>query len=67
MNKASRSHDEAMIDMLKADPEFANDYLAVALDEADQFGGQQALLAALRYVAEAQSMSAVTERAGMPR
>jgi probable addiction module antidote protein len=67
MNKASRSHDEAMIEMLKADPEFANEYLAVALDEADQPGGQQVLLAALRHVAEAQGMSTVAERAGIPR
>ncbi len=67
MSKASRSHDEAMIEMLKADPEFANEYLAVALDEADQPGGQQVLLAALRHVAEAQGMSTVAERAGIPR
>ena len=65
--KKSRSHDEAVIDMLKNDPEFANEYLAVALEEADQPGGQQALLTALRHIAEAQGMSAVAERAGMPR
>ena len=65
--KASRPHDEAVIDMLKNDPDFANEYLAVALEEADQPGGQQALLAALRHIAEAQGMSAVAERAGMPR
>ncbi len=63
----SRPHDEAVVAMLKADPEFANEYLAVALDQADQAGGQQALLAALRHIAEAQGMSAVAERAGMPR
>ena len=39
----------------------------MALDEADQPGGQQALLAALRHVAEAQGMSAVAERAGIAR
>lgn len=63
----SRPHDEAVVEMLKADPEFANEYLAVALDQADQTGGHQALLAALRHIAEAQGMSAVAERAGMPR
>jgi probable addiction module antidote protein len=67
MNKSSRSHDEAMIEMLKVDPEFANEYLAVALEEADQPGGQQVLLSALRHVAEAQGMSTVAERAGIPR
>lgn len=63
----SRPHDDAVVDMLKADPEFANEYLAVALDQADHPGGQQALLTALRHIAESQGMSAVAERAGMPR
>ena len=48
--KKSRPHDEAVIDMLKNDPDFANEYLAVALEEADQPGGQQALLSALRHI-----------------
>ena len=65
--KASRPHDETVIDMLKADPEFAAVYLAAALDEADQPGGQNALLAALRQIAEAQGMASVAERAGIPR
>ena len=64
---ASRPHDAAVVEMLKADPEFANEYLAAALDEADEPGGQAALLAALRHVAEAQGMAAVAQRAGMPR
>lgn len=64
---ASRSHDAAVVEMLRADPEFANEYLAVALEEADQPGGQQAMLTALRHIAEAQGMSAVAERAGIPR
>ena len=65
--KKSRPHDEAVIDMLKNDPDFANEYLAVALEEADQPGGQQALLSALRHIAEAQGMSAVAERKAMER
>ena len=64
---ASRSHDAAVVEMLKADPEFANEYLAVALEENDQPGGQQAMLTALRHIAEAQGMAAVAERAGIPR
>lgn len=63
----SRPHDAAVVEMLKADPDFANEYLAAALDEAGQLGGQAALLAALRHVAEAQGMAAVAERAGIPR
>jgi probable addiction module antidote protein len=60
-------HDETVLAMLRADPDFANDYLAAALDEADLPGGQAALLAALRHIAEAQGMSAVAARAGIPR
>lgn len=62
-----RPHDAAVAELLKADPDFATEYLAAALDEADQPGGQMALLAALRHVVEAQGMAAVAERAGMPR
>lgn len=64
---ASRPHDAAVVDMLKADPEFADAYLAAAMEEADQPGGQAALLAALRHIAEAQGMAAVAQRAGLPR
>lgn len=63
----NRPHDAAVVELLKADPDFANEYLAAALDEADELGGQAALLAALRHVAEAQGMAAVAERAGIPR
>lgn len=65
--KASRPHDDAMVELLREDPAFANEYLAAALDEADQAGGREALLAASRHVAEAQGMAAVAEHAGMPR
>ncbi len=63
----SRPHDDVVVAMLKADPAFADDYLSAALDEAGEPGGQAALLAALRHIAEAQGMAAVAERAGMPR
>ena len=59
------SHDETVIAMLKADPSFANEYLATALDEVELPGGQSALLTALRHIAEAQGMSAVAARAGI--
>ncbi len=67
MNKASRPHDDTVVELLRGDPGFADEYLAVALDELAQEGGRQALLAALRHVAEAQGMAAVAERAGIPR
>ena len=63
----SRPHDAAVVEMLKADPEFADAYLAAALEEADLEGGQQALLTALRHIAEAQGMATVAVRAGIPR
>ena len=65
--KAARPHDATVVDMLRADPGFATVYLAAALEEADMPGGQSALLAALRQIAEAQGMASVAERAGIPR
>ena len=61
------SHDDVVVGILKADPDFANEYLAAALDEAELPGGQAALLTALRHISEAQGMSAVATRAGIPR
>ena len=67
MNKSSRPHDDAVLELLREDPAFADEYLSAALDEASEPGGREALLAALRHIAEAQGMSAVAERAGIPR
>nr|WP_315393099.1 addiction module antidote protein [uncultured Duganella sp.] len=53
--------------MLREDPSFADEYLAAAMDEVNEDGGRQALLAALRHVAEAHGMAVVAERAGIPR
>ncbi len=67
--KTSRyeTHDDTVVAMLKADPDFANEYLAAALEEAELPGGQSALLAALRHIAEAQGMTTVAACAGIPR
>lgn len=67
MTKANRPHDDAVVELLRDDPDFADEYIAAALDEADMHGGREALLAALRHVAEAQGMAAVADRAGIPR
>ncbi len=67
MNKASRPHDEAVIEMLRDDPAFADEYLSACTEGLDEPGGREALLMALRQVAEAQGMAAVAERAGMQR
>lgn len=67
MKRASRPHDEAVIELLRDDPEFASAYLSAVLSEADESGGREALLSALRQVAEARGMASVAERAGIPR
>jgi probable addiction module antidote protein len=56
-----------MADLIKADPELAGIYLTTALEEASLPGGQFALLAALRHIAQAQGMALVVEKAGIPR
>lgn len=67
MSRASRPHAEAVIELLRDDPAFADEYLQAVLEQADQEGGREALLSALRHVAEAQGMSKVAERAGIQR
>ncbi|MBI5041211.1 MAG: DNA-binding protein [Gammaproteobacteria bacterium] len=52
--KAARDHDEAMIEMLRNDPEFTASYLRTALEEIGLPGGEFAFLSALRQVAQAQ-------------
>jgi probable addiction module antidote protein len=60
-----RPHDDAVAELLRDDPAFADEYLSAALDEADQPGGREALLAAPHR--RSASMTAVAERAGIPR
>jgi probable addiction module antidote protein len=57
------SHNETVVEMLKADPDFTNECLAAALDEAELPGEQIALC----HIAEAQGITAVAARAGIPR
>ncbi len=57
MTNASRSHDEAVIELLREDLSFADEYLAAAMEEANLGGGREALLVAFRHVAEAQEIS----------
>jgi hypothetical protein len=44
MNKASRPHDDAVLELLREAPAFADEYLSAALDEAGEPGGREALL-----------------------
>lgn len=65
--QAQQSHDLTMVQLLRDDPDFASDYLATCLEEINEPGGQQALLMALRQIAEAKGMAKVAEEAGMHR
>lgn len=63
-----KSHDTAVIEMLRDDSDMALDYLRTAFDELDEEGGESAFLLALRHVVEAQGgMAAVAERAKVSR
>jgi probable addiction module antidote protein len=67
MNETSRPHDQTVIELLREDPSFADEYLAAALDEVGEPGGRESLLSALRHIAEAQGMAAIADRAGIKR
>lgn len=56
-----------MVELLREDPQFAEAYLSAALAEADEPGGREGLLSALRQIAEAKGMANVASRAGIPR
>jgi probable addiction module antidote protein len=56
-----------MVELPREDPSFADEYLAACLEAMDEPGGHEALLMALRQVAQAQGMDAVAARAGIQR
>jgi probable addiction module antidote protein len=62
--KASISHDEAMIRMIRKDPQFAAEYLRAALEDADE---PRVLLLALRHVAQARGIARIAKAAGVER
>lgn len=64
----ARLHDDAMIEMLREDPAFAQTYLHQAFLDIDEEGGQEAFLLALRHVVEARGgMATVAQKAGVSR
>ena len=66
--QASISHDEAIIEELRADREFAIAYLQAALEELEDADNRAAGLLALRDIAEAHGGMAVVARdAGITR
>jgi len=61
----SRSHHEAMVEKLRADPDMAVEYIRAAIEEnADE---PAALMVAIRRVAEAHGMQHVAEAAEVNR
>jgi len=64
----SRLHDDAMVELLREDPDFAQHYLHQAFIDIDEQGGQEAFLSALRHIVEARGgMAQIAERAGVSR
>ncbi|MAD46339.1 MAG: hypothetical protein CMH98_15155 [Oceanospirillaceae bacterium] len=58
-----RCHDDAIISMLKNDPDMAGEYLRAAFNERDEEGGEAAFLMALRHVVQAQrGMSEIVKK-----
>ena len=64
MDRASVSHDDALVRELKADPVFAAEYLEAAMEDMDE---PAVLLIALRHVSEAYGMADVAKAAGIKR
>jgi probable addiction module antidote protein len=64
-HKASISHDEAIVRELRANPDFAAEYLRAALEDTDD---PRVLLIALRRVAEARGgIAKIAKAAGIER
>ena len=57
-----RAHKDIVVELLCEDPELADIYLETALEESNLPGGQQALVNARKYVADAQEISASNTR-----
>ncbi len=63
--KASISHDEAIVRELRDNPDFAEEYLKAALEDA---GEPKVLLIALRHLAEAKGgIAKIAKKAGIER
>jgi probable addiction module antidote protein len=62
--KASISHDKALVQELRDDPEFAAGYLRAAIEDTDE---PNVLLLVLRQIAEAHGIAKVAKAAGVKR
>ena len=64
LNRASVSHDDALVRELRTDPAFAAEYLQAAMEDTEE---PAVLLIALRHVSEAYGMADVANAAGIKR
>jgi probable addiction module antidote protein len=62
--KASVAHDQAIVQRLRKDPEFAAEYLKAALEDDAE---PRVLLIALRHLAQARGVAKVAKAAGIER
>lgn len=68
MAKKTANHDESVVEMLRNDAEFAEEYLHAAFEQLDEEGGEAAFLAALRHIVDARGgMAEVARKAGLSR
>ncbi len=67
LKKAGISNHDAMLRELRADPEYAAEFVKVALEEMEDPQTCATALLALRTVAEAYGMAQVAEDAGIQR
>jgi probable addiction module antidote protein len=63
-HRASVSHDESMVRLLRKDAAFAAEYLKAALEDDDE---PRVLLIALRHIAQARGIAKVAKAAGIER
>ena len=64
LNRASVSHDDALVRELRADSTFAAEYIQAAMEDTEE---PAVLLIALRHVSEAYGMADVAKAAGIKR
>ena len=62
--KASASHEEAIVKKLRDDPDFGVEYLQAAMEDSDE---PKVLLIALRQIAKARGIANMAKRARIER
>lgn len=64
--KSVSNHEDSVLEMLRKDEGFALEYLAAALEEIDEEGGEAVFLTAVRRIIEARGgFSAVSSSTGL--